>query len=180
MLTDFKDNFYGGTRSNRFRISGEFPTGGGFTDYHVRAATVPNAASKSIIYDYFGRKYQYPGEKEYGTWSFQVWDDTGNNNMWGLLQKWQDLINGHTTNITSPATPTQTYKAYDWKVQHLNLNGESGASGRSVLKEYTLHGCWPAGIQQVTLNMGSPNLFNSFNVIIVFDYVEITDVTSRI
>ena len=172
MLIDFKDNFYGGTKTNRFRISGEFPTGGQFTDYHVRATTVPNAASKTISYDYFGRKYHYPGEKEYGTWAFQAWDDVGDNNIWGKLQKWQDLINNHNTNVS--ATKTADYKAYDWKIQHLSGNGDK------VLKQYTLHGCWPAGIQQMSLNMGNPNVLNSFNVIVVFDYIEIKDVTKKV
>jgi hypothetical protein len=51
MLIDFKDNFFGGTRSNRFRIDGNFPTGGGFTDFHVRSSTIPNISSKTLSYD---------------------------------------------------------------------------------------------------------------------------------
>jgi hypothetical protein len=172
MLIDFKNNFFGGTRSNRFRISGNFPTGGAFTDYHVRATTIPNAATKTISYDYFGRKFHYPGEKEYGTWSFQTWDDIGTNNIWGKLQKWQDRINNHDTNVS--ALKASDYKAYNWKIQHLDLNGTD-----KPLKEFILHGCWPAGIQQVTLNMGNPNTLNSFNVIVVFDYLEIKNVTNR-
>lgn len=170
MLIDFKNNFYGGTRANRFRIDGDFPTGGGFTDFHVRAATIPNSASKTISYDYFGRKYHYPGEKDYGTWSFTATDDTGSNNIWGKLQKWQDLINNHDTNVSSLVP--DDYKAYNWRIQHLDLNGN-----QDPLKEWVLHGCWPAGIQQITLNMGNPNTLNTFNVIIVFDYIEITDIT---
>lgn len=174
MLINFKDNFFGGTRSNRFRIDGNFPTGGGFTDFHVRATTVPSVATKTISYDYFGRKLHYPGEKEYGTWSFQAWDDIGSNNIWGQIQKWQDYINDHDTNRSAqfPAN----YKADNWKIQHLDLNGDQN----DPLKEFRLYGCWPAGIQQVTLNMGSPNTLNSFNVIIVFDYIEIKDVTKRL
>jgi hypothetical protein len=172
MLIDFKDNFFGGTRSNRFRIDGSFPTGGQFTDFHVRATTIPNAATKTLSYDYFGRKFHYPGEKEYGTWSFQAWDDIGSNNIWGKLQKWHDLINNHNTNVS--ATQASDYKAYNWKIQHLNLNGSD-----TPLKEFILHGCWPAGIQQITLNMGNPNTLNSFNVIIVFDYLEIRNITNR-
>lgn len=170
MLSQFKENFSGGTRSNRFRITGSFPTGGGFTDYHVRATTIPTVESKTISYDYFGRKYHYPGEKGYGTWSFTMWDDTDDNNLWGQLQKWQNFINDHTDN-TSAISPS-TYKADNWKIQHLDLN-DSG----TPLKEYIMHGCWPAGIQPVTLNMGNPNTLNSFNVIIVYDYIEITGIT---
>ena len=135
MLIDFKDNFFGGTRSNRFRIDGNFPTGGGFTDFHVRSSTIPNISSKTLSYDYFGRKFHYPGEKEYGTWSFQAWDDTGVNNIWGRLQKWHDTINDHDTNVSD--TRASRYKANNWLIQHLNLNGEDSTK-TPVLKEFRL------------------------------------------
>lgn len=173
MLNDFKNSFFGGTRSNRFRIEGTFPTGGKFTDFHIRAATLPRVTSKTLSYDYFGRKFHYPGERDYGTWNITVWDDIGNNNLWGKLNKWQDLINNHDTN-TSSILPRR-YKADNWKIHHLDLNGTEDS-----LKQYILHGCWPAGIQPVQMNMGSPNVLNSYTVMIVFDYMEIKNITKRI
>lgn len=172
MLIDFKNNFFGGTRSNRFRVDGNFPTGGGFTDYHVMATSIPRIVSKTLSYDYFGRKYHYPGEKEYGTWSFQVLDDTGNNSIWGQLQRWQNFINDHDQNIS--AINPNSYKADNWRIQHLDLNGNS-----APLKEFKLYGCWPSSIRPMALNMNMPNTMNRFDVVIFFDYLEITDVTSR-
>lgn len=163
-LFNFKDQFQGGSRSNRFRISGSFP-GGSFTDYHIRATTIPSVATKTLTYDFFGRKFNYPGEKEYGTWSFQVLDDTGEANLWGKLQQWQNQINDHDTNISSL---TDSYKADNWFIEHLDINGNA-----TPLKRFKLHGCWPTAIQPISLNMGSPNVLNSFNVIIVYDYIEI-------
>ena len=170
MLNDFKNNFFGGTRANRFRITGNFPTGGGFTDYHVRATTIPTVESKTISYDYFGRKFHFPGEKGYGTWSFSVWDDTGTNNLWGKLHRWQNKINDHNSNI-STIVPSD-YKVDGWKIQHLDMN-DTGIP----LKEFELFGCWPAGIDPISLNMQQPSTLNSFNVIIVFDYLKITNIT---
>lgn len=170
LINDFKNNFFGGNRKNRFRITGSFPTGGGFTDYHVRATTIPNSAVKTISYQHFGRWYHYPGERDYGTWSFNVWDDTGSNNLWGRIQKWQDFINNHDTNIST--IDPDDYKAYNWKIQHLDINGNQNPQ-----KEWILNGCWPTGIQPIPLNMGNPNTLNSFNVIIAFDYIEISDIT---
>ena len=172
MLNDFKDKFFGGTRSNRFRIDGSFPTGGRFTDFHIRAATLPRVTSKTLSYDYFGRKFHYPGERDYGTWNITIWDDVGNNNLWGKLNKWQNLINDHDQNKSSLLP--KRYKADNWRIQHLDLNGND-----QPLKEYVLHGCWPAGIQPVQMNMGSPNVLNSYTVMIVFDYMEIKNVTRR-
>ena len=172
MLNDFKNNFFGGTRSNRFRIDGSFPTGGKFTDFHIRSATLPRVTSKTLSYDYFGRKFHYPGERDYGTWNITIWDDVGNNNLWGKLNRWQNLINDHDKNESSILP--KKYKADNWKIQHLDLNGTT-----KPLKEYILHGCWPAGIQPVQMNMGSPNVLNSYTVMIVFDYMEIKDITKR-
>jgi len=179
MLNDFKNDFFGGTRSNRFRIEGSFPTGGKFTDFHIRSATLPRVTSKTLSYDYFGRKFHYPGERDYGTWNITMWDDVGDNNLWGKLNRWQNLINDHDKNKS--ATPrlgggqtSREYKANNWKIQHLDLNGNT-----LPLKEYILHGCWPAGIQPVQMNMGSPNVLNSYTVMIVFDFMEIKNITRR-
>jgi hypothetical protein len=172
MLNDFKNTFFGGTRSNRFRIDGSFPTGGRFTDFHIRSATLPRVTSKTLSYDYFGRKFHYPGERDYGTWNITIWDDVGNNNLWGKLNKWQNLINDHDKNQSSILP--KRYKSDNWRVQHLDLNGND-----QPLKEYILHGCWPAGIQPVQMNMGSPNVLNSYTVMIVFDYMEIKNITRR-
>jgi hypothetical protein len=108
-----------------------------------------------------------------------MWDDVGDNNLWGKLNRWQNLINDHDQNKSStPGVGTgqtsRQYKADNWRVQHLDLNGNN-----QPLKEYILHGCWPAGIQPVQMNMGSPNVLNSYTVMIVFDYMEIKNITRR-
>jgi hypothetical protein len=92
--------------------------------------------------------------------------------LWGKLNKWQNLINDHDQNKSSLLP--KRYKADNWRIQHLDLNGND-----QPLKEYVLHGCWPAGIQPVQMNMGSPNVLNSYTVMIVFDYMEIKNVTRR-
>lgn len=173
MLNEFKNNFLGGTRSNRFLIEGYFPTGGAFTKFHVRSTIIPQMTTKTISYDYFGRKYHYPGEKEYSTWGFTVLDDIGSGNLWKRFQDWQNTINNHTSNVSAPIGSGSDYKAYNWKIKHLEMNGED------TLKEFIMHGCWPTQIQQLTLNMTSPNTFNSFNVTILYDYIEIANVTRR-
>jgi hypothetical protein len=174
MLNEFKENFFGGTRSNRFEIVGSIPTGGAFTKFHVRSSIIPQMSTKTLTYDYFGRKFHYPGEKDYGNWAFTVLDDTGtSNNLWQMFQKWQNNINNNNTNQSFDVSSGNDYKAYNWRIRHLDINGEN------TLKEFLLHGCWPAAIQQMSLNMMQPNTMNSFNVIIIYDYIEITNITSR-
>lgn len=167
MINQFKANFSGGTRSNRFLIEGTFPTGS-FTKFHVRSTIMPQVSTKTLSYDYFGRKFHYPGEKEYGTWTFAVLDDQGNiQDLWKQFQSWQNQINNHGTNISKKIDQNTTYKAYDWKIKHLDLNDTH------ILKEYIMHGCWPTSINQMALNMGSPNVLNTFQVIVTYDYIEL-------
>ena len=180
MLSTFKNNFFGGTRSNRFEIFGNIPSptgqsnGGAFTKFHVRSTIIPQMSTKTLSYDYFGRKYHYPGEKDYGNWAFTVIDDTGlSNNMWRMFQRWHNGINNHSTNESFLLGNGKDYKAYDWQIRHLDFNGEN------TLKVFKLHGCWPAAVQQMSLNMLQPNTMNSFNVIILYDYIEIDGITSR-
>ena len=78
MINQFKTNFSGGTRQNRFEVIGNIPTGGSFTKFHIRSTIIPQLTTQRIEYPFFGRKYYYPAEKEYSTWSFNVLDDTGN------------------------------------------------------------------------------------------------------
>jgi hypothetical protein len=176
MLNEFKTNFLGGTRGNRFLIEGTVPTGGRFTRFHVRSTIIPQLTTKTLTYDYFGRKYHYPGERDYGNWAFTVLDDTGQqNNLWHMFQNWHNDINNHETNQSFDISDGRDYKAYNWKIKHLNMNGDEA----NPLKEFVLQGCWPASVSQLPLNMLQPNTLNSFNVIIIYDYIEIKNITSR-
>jgi hypothetical protein len=189
-ITDFKLNFNGGSRANRFYIEGDIPnfkaaggaspSGSAFTKFHVRSTMIPQLSTKTLSYDYFGRKYHYPGEKDYGTWSFTVLDDnsTGDGDLWKKFQQWQNAINTHHDNISfqgssnlTSTSDSATYKAINWKINHLQLDGESVNS----LKTFIMHGCWPTAIQPISFNMANPNSLNSFVVIVVYDYIELVD-----
>jgi hypothetical protein len=96
-------------------------------------------------------------------------DDTGSGkDLWSAFHTWQNLINKHDTNQSYILNSTNSYKADNWKIKHLNLN-DSG----NPLKQYVMHGCWPTSIDPIGLNMTSNNLLNTFNVIIVYDYIEL-------
>jgi hypothetical protein len=182
-ISDFKNNFNGGTRANRFYISGSFP-GGSFTKFHVIATNIPAVVSKEIIYDHFGRKWRYPGEKEYAAWTFTVLDDyeegnsTSSVNLWKQFHSWQNLINDHETNESYILNTNRTYKADGWDIYHLGINGENTTSstGAKPLKRFTLNGCWPTKIQGPSFTMNR-NQLNSFTVTVVFDDIEIGGVT---
>jgi len=185
-ITNFKTRFNGGTRANRFYIEGNIPSfttpansvaqSAAFTKFHVRSTQIPQLSTKSQSYDYFGRKYYYPGEKDYGTWSFTVLDDsTDSGNLWKKFHAWQNAINDNHTNIsfkqgaTSSTVDSALYKATNWTIYHLGLNGENTAP----LKSFVLQGCWPSSIQPISFSMNNPNALNMFAVIMVYDYIEL-------
>jgi hypothetical protein len=187
-LSDFKNNFNGGSRSNRFFIEGEIPSFSSpsstvssqdaFTKFHVRSTQIPQLSTKTLSYDYFGRKYHYPGEKDYGTWSFTVLDDTGDaGDLWKRFNQWQEAINSNYDNYSfvqsgasSTGSDSALYKANNWRIQHMGLNGENDP----YLKTFILHGCWPTAINPISFNMGNANSLNMFAVVMVYDYIEIS------
>lgn len=176
-LNDFKANFSGGTRQNRFLIVGNFPNGDTTnTSYlHVRSTLIPTLQTSTISYDHFGRKHYYPGEKLYSTWSVSIYDDNSSvgsaDALWKRFQNWHNNINAHTSNLTNTTylTDPELYKV-SWHVRHLDLNG-------STLKTFVLNGLWPRTISEMSFNMARPNVLNTFNVVFVYDTITIPSVT---
>ena len=179
MLNDFKQNFQGGARLNRFYVEGNIPFSGGtqVSRFHIRATQIPALQTTTLSYDYRGRKSHYPGEKTYSAWSISVMDDTGFGDLWAAFQKWQDALNDHDENNVDVSVLNHrpdTFKA-TWRVNHLNLNGDETNS--NVLKQMTLFGCWPKVINPINFNMNRPNTINVFDVVLIYDYINIRDIT---
>jgi hypothetical protein len=55
----------------------------------------------------------------------------------------------------------------------MNLNGDED----TPLKKITLFGCWPKAINPINFNMNRPNALNVFDVVMVYDYINIQNVT---
>jgi|LauGreDrversion4_2_1035121.scaffolds.fasta_scaffold06150_8 hypothetical protein len=178
MLNEFKNTFRGGTRLNRFYVTGNIPfSGTSITRFHVRATQIPQLQTNTLSYDYRGRKAHYPGEKVYSAWSISVLDDTGDGDMWAAFQKWQNQLNIQNTNLVNTSVlnhDPDKFKA-TWTVNHMNLNGDETQS--ALLKQMTLYGCWPKVVDPINFNMNRPNTLNSFNVVLIYDYIEIKSVT---
>lgn len=168
-ISNFKTAFFGGTRQNRFVVTGDFPfeDNKSVSPFHIRATQMPPLATLTMEYNYFGRKAFYPGEKQYSAWSVAIIDDTPENyNMWKRFHYWQNQINVHTTNISSKPVD---YKADSWTVTQLNLNGES----TPALKTFKMYGVWPKTVMDMPLNMANPNTLNQFTVVLVYDTIEL-------
>jgi hypothetical protein len=186
-VADFRSNFQGGTRQNRFEIVGGFPnttesnsssngsgTGSLMSTFHVRSTLIPTLQTSTISYDYFGRKHYFPGEKLYSTWSVSVMDDNPkevsvNGNLWKKFQTWHNCINNHIDNTTTYPNKLNSYKV-NWSVNQLDLNG-------GILKTFYINGLWPRTINEISFSHSRPNILNNFNVVFVYDTISIDGVT---
>jgi|688.fasta_scaffold06499_8 hypothetical protein len=176
MLNEFKSNFQGGARLNRFYVTGNIPfSNTSITRFHVRASLIPQLQTQTLSYDYRGRKAFYPGEKVYANWAISILDDTGSGNMWAAFQTWQNALNDHDVNTVNTNVLNhrpENFKA-TWNINHLNLNGDEN----QPLKKMTMFGCWPKVINPINFNMNRPNTLNVFDVVMIYDYINIQNVT---
>lgn len=164
-LSQFISNFKGGTRRNRFLITGSWPTGvaNTTTTFHILTASLPPSNLGMVTVPFRGREVNFAGDRQYDPWEILVLDDTGADvNLWKSFHKWQKLINDHLTNTNTAANDSFTSLKKEWRVDHLDLNG-------TIIKTMILKGCWPALVGPVQFNM-KENTFNTFGVRMNYDY----------
>ena len=164
-LDEFKGNFHGGTRRNRFSINGTVYPGAQLTTFHAYAFTLPQVGVGEIPVDYRGRRLYIPGDRDYPQWTLTILDDAGG--LGGVLyqefQGWQDAINNHVENTSEVGAQAGRQQ---WTIQHLHTDGNS------VLKEFVLKGCWPVSVGAVSLAAGSRDELVTFDVTVRYDYLE--------
>lgn len=167
-LDEFKSNFHGGTRRNRFEINGVI-TGGSsaLTTYHAYAFSLPQIGIGEIPVDYRGRRLYIPGDRDYPQWTLTILDDAAGagSQIYHGFQEWQRQINDHVENVSdlnAAAGRTQ------WTVKQLDYNGND------VLKTFVLKGCWPVSVGAINLSAGSRDELVTFDVTVRFDYLEYT------
>ena len=181
-ITDFIKNFGGGTRLNRFKITGTLgPTSGGkdivkLDDkqgaFHIRAAALPSSQIGAIPVNYRGRTVFYPGDRTYLPWNITVLDEnakstTTGTGLYQAFHKWHDEINSHTKNTTidpSKNNPRNHFAADRWSVQQLEVNGET------TVRSFGLYNCWPIAIGPIEMDMTKDNVIAEFAVTLIYSH----------
>jgi hypothetical protein len=180
-ITDFINNFGGGTRLNRFKITGTLgPTSGGtpvkLDDkqgvFHIRAAALPSSQIGAIPVNYRGRTVFYPGDRTYLPWNITVLDENSKSTKTGIglyqaFHKWHDEINSHTLNTTinlSKNNPRNHFAADRWSVQQLEVNGET------TVRSFGLYNCWPIAIGPIEMDMTKDNVIAEFAVTLIYSH----------
>lgn len=178
-LTKFKNAFSGGTRANRFLVSGGIGVGNSTGNttvptarpFHIRSTFIPPITNITLELHGYGRKVHIPGDRQYAPWQISVYDDingsfgTGSN-LWKEFSKWHNSINNHLTNNSAATEPSFTDYKQTWKIDHLNLKGD-------VIKTFTMNGCWPKTVSAIDHNMTNRNFLNTFSVVMLYDDIVI-------
>jgi hypothetical protein len=172
-IKDFKAGFNGGTRANKFVVSGFWPSAissPSLNDLRVKifASSLPRNEVGTISIPYRGRAYYLPGDRQYSVWAVDVYDDSNDRNIWRAFNKWKELMDGHETHQVSGNNFSYSNLQKTWKIRQLDLNGND-------LRVIELFNCWPSEIGALTLDMGSvePSVFR---VTLTFDYLKIQSI----
>ena len=195
-ITSFKTAFAGGTRANRFLVSGGIglsetdvlTTTPAAIPFHIRSTFIPPITNITLELHGYGRKLHIPGDRQYAPWQISVYDDVESTvvttsissenvttpspdaaSLWKRFSTWHNSINNHTDNSTAASGPSYTNYKQTWKIDHLNLNGD-------VIKTFTMNGCWPKTVSAIDHNMTNRNFLNTFSVVMLYDDIVIAGV----
>lgn len=173
-ISTFKSAFQGGTRANRFSVSGTWPIGVGAENantqmqYKIVAASIPTSTVSTITLGYRGRPIVYAGDRQYPAWNVTVYDDSNtNSNLWKIFQKWVNAVDGH---VDHKYVNNDFSYANHQKTMTLNQLGLNGNTIRTI----TLYKAWPVSVYQIELNMTEANPV-SFGVQFMFDHMSYQD-----
>lgn len=162
-LDSFIQNFKGGLRPNKFRVSHNMPgTGAPLLTYHIRAAAIPPSTMTTINVPYRGRIFKMPGIRTYSTWQMTVLDDF--NNLHGQYHQWSHLMKKHYENVTTAAEDDFSSLMETITITQLNYNGDD-------VRTYFLHYAWPNNIGPIALDMENNENITTFTVDMEYQWI---------
>jgi hypothetical protein len=180
-IQQFKDNFYGGTRPNRFKVTATWPddvtTNTNINDqttFKIFSTTFPDSSVEAITVSYRGRPVHFAGDRKYPLWNVTIYDDSESNNLWEVFHRWMEKIDGNSSHLYSGATSTNKDFSYSkhqttFTIKQYKLNGELDSTGTT--RTIILHNVFPLAVGEIELNMQESTPV-SFQVQLSFDYIE--------
>jgi hypothetical protein len=181
-IQDFINGFRGGTRKNRFKVTGTFPSGVGGDDtkleFHVLSASLPNSTLGIVNFPYRGRLIPYVGDRTYEPWDILVLDDSVAG-LYNAFQGWTELINNQESNEHAYVDDDSWFGGSaagaaiqddSWYIEQLDLNG-------SPIKKIILRSCWPSTVSALQFNMAETG-FNSFAVRMNYNYIQVDGINT--
>ena len=194
-LDNFRSVFRGGTRQNRFRVTGDLrgPGGAGADDVSmtdlvgpnsnllVKAAQFPAATLGIIPVPFRGRIAKVVGDRQYMEWPIVVYDTT--DDVYRKFQAWSEEANRHRENNQGDWNDTKDVLT-NWTIEHLSSKGgrigeESEPDSAKTLKKVTLVNCWPVEIGSIDLSYDAMDTVVEFPVTIAYDYFQFENIDSN-
>jgi len=175
-IATFKNAFDGGTRPNRFVISGTIgdPVGDSVESLLVKAGQVPAQTLGVLQIPFRGRVAKLPGDRAYAEWTFTMVDTTGaesGRNFRREFESWHESFNKHRENIVEGqgvlnGTNEDFYT--QWTVQQLDMTG-TVIPDRTI----TLINCWPVEVGAIDLSYDAADTITEYTVTLAYDYLEL-------
>jgi hypothetical protein len=172
----FKGQFDGGSRPNRYEISGNIggkqAVDASVAGLLVRATSMPAVTVGIMRVPFRGRVVKIPGDRTYEEWTFTCYDSFEKTEMYNNFYNWNNDFSDHVSN-----TPQGGYVQgggvnldpsadvyQDWTVSQLNMSGEAKRCT-------TLVNCWPTNVSEIALSYDSADTIAEFTVTFAYDYL---------
>ena len=173
-VDNFKANFDGGSRPNRYQVSGDI---GSFGTVNAaaegllcRATSMPSATVGIMRVPFRGRVVKIPGDRTYEEWTCTFYDSlTDKHALHDKFWKWNNEFNIHETNVPGPgydAAPGVDLNGEmkDWVVGQMGMDGTVG-------RRIKLVNCWPTVVSEVALSYDAADTIAEFSVTFAYDYL---------
>lgn len=167
-ISSFLSTVKQGVKNNLFLVSFEFPSSlsekpsAEVVNMLCKSAALPSSNLGVIEVPFRGRTVKIAGDRTFDTWTATFIGDRDFTIRHGF-EKWMEGINKHEANTAVTFTPDGDANGYlvDLKVDQLERNE---APDGSILRSYTLIGCFPTNISQIDLAYDSNDQIEDFTV----------------
>lgn len=156
-IEEFKANFLGGARPNKFEV--EVPNLPDKVRYLIKAAPIPPGTIGEIIFHYQGTQTKLAGDRSYPDWNCSLVLDEDYAGYNEILA-WQAIVKEHDTGLG--ANNHNLYKK-DCFITHYSQAGE-------VIGQFQMFGAWPKEVGEIPLSWDTVDSPIEVSLIFSFDY----------
>ena len=167
-ISTFKNAFDGGTRANRFIVSGKIAGEEIDNPLLIKAASMPVQTVGILRIPFRGRFAKLPGDRDYAEWTFSILDES-THDMRRKFEAWHEQFNWHKENLVSSRdilSGTNTELFTQWTVTQIDMSGNE-------VRTVSLHNCWPVEVGAIDLSYDSPDTLNEYTVTLAYDYISL-------
>ncbi len=158
-IDDFKANFLGGARPNRFEI--EIPSLPDKARFLLKSGSIPGANIGEIIHNYQGNQIKFAGDKTVNDWEVTLIldeDYAGFNE----IEAWHNMTRNNGSSLGAAHHSEYKKECY---ITHFSQNGD-------VIAKYKLFGAWIKTIPDTALSWDTVDAAIEVPITISYDWRE--------